>query len=147
MILPLYLAAISPLQADALEKADQAYCDSPASGQPTRYCLADRRYERELAKHAALLPKARRAAQEQRREIRRFAALNAGVTLAGDPAAVLEMAQKAWTASYRADCRAVGLSSATGNAGTGGVTADLECRADRLAERSLFLKSVYGLGD
>lgn len=65
------------------------------------------------------------------------------MTFKGDPVAALESSQKLWEKSFSADCGIVGLSLATGNAGTEGVTAGLECEADRIFERVKFLKRTY----
>ncbi len=146
-ILFLLIAMALPIQTIDATTRDEAYCATPDSGQPMRFCLADRRYERLKANLAALLPKARRAAQEQRRAILEFSRRNGGVTLDGNPVTVLDRAQRAWEVSYVADCSVFALSRATGGAGTEGVTAQQECNADRIAERIGFLKTIYVLGD
>lgn len=147
MILTLLLAAASPMQADDATKRDEAYCAASDSGQPERFCLADRRYMRGESELADLLPQVHRATKDSRREIADFTKRIGGVSLRGDPVAALEKAQKAWEASYAADCGVVGLQVATGNGGTEGPTAQLECSADRIAERIGFLKTIYDLRD
>lgn len=147
MIFALMLAALSMAQADDAAQRDAAYCSSGASDQPGRLCLADRRYERGKRELAALLPLARRAAEDNRREIDDFSKRIGGVTLEGDPIAALIKAQKIWEASHAADCGLIGLQSATGNGGTEGPTAELECLADRVAQRVRFLKDAYSLGE
>ncbi len=147
MILVLLLFAQSPGVAGENTAREIAFCSGSQSTQPLRFCLADRRYERLKAEVAALLPKARRAAQMQRREILEFSRRNGGVTLDGSPVTALDRAQRAWEVSYVADCGVFALSRATGNAGTEGVTAMQDCYADRIAERIGFLKTIYVLGD
>lgn len=148
MILAVMLAAMSMAQADDdAAQRDEAYCSSCASGQPSRLCLADRRYERIKSELAALLPQARRAAENSRREIADFSKRIGDVSLEGNPVAALAKAQRAWEVSYAADCSVVGLQMATGNGGTEGPTARLECLADHIEQRVRFLKDIYFLGD
>lgn len=118
---------------------ESAYCRGSDSGQPFGFCLADRKHERAERDLAKAIAKARRGAIKQKQEIGR----SGPVTLAGDPLRMLDLSQKAWEKSYRADCLAAGLSVATGNAGTEGVTTNLECEAVRIFERARFLDRLF----
>lgn len=128
-------------------QAEIDYCSGQGSGQPFRLCLADQKHERAERELKPLLIKVRAAAISQRNAIAEFAKQTGSVTLEGDPATAFETSQELWKKSFAADCGAVGLSRATGNAGTEGVTAELECEADRTFERIAFLKRAYDIKD
>jgi hypothetical protein len=143
---------VSPTENGANElggsaQAEIDFCNGPNSDQPYLFCLSDRRYERGERELKALLPKVRAAALAQRSDIAEFNAKQGRVTLEGDPLRAFESSQRLWEKSFVADCRASGLSQATGNAGTQGVSTELECEADRIFERIDFLKRTYGVGD
>ena len=131
-------------QADGAEptKQDQAFCDSDKGTQPFRFCIADRMHERAQRQLATAIAQARRAAVQQKRGIAEFRRSMGGVTLNGDPVLELEASQRAWERSYRADCHLLGLGSATGNAGTEGVTTMVQCEADRIQQRVQFLQKA-----
>ncbi|WBY08407.1 lysozyme inhibitor LprI family protein [Sphingomonas sp. 7/4-4] len=128
---------------DANTKQEIAFCASKENIQPYRFCLVDQRYERARKELAVALIDARRAAIAKRREIAESRRLGIGVTLSGDPVRALQLSQRAWERSYRADCYVVGLGVATGNAGTQGVTTDWECEMHRVLDRVAFLKKAF----
>ncbi|WP_445191728.1 lysozyme inhibitor LprI family protein [Sphingomonas sp. Tas61C01] len=141
MILPVMLMLQA---ADAARESTPSEIDlCSESDQGLRFCLADKLHAR--AEHAMdiALASARRSATVQKREIADFSTKNGGVTLSGDPVRALVASQSAWERSYRADCLVVGLGVATGNAGTEGVTSNLNCEANRILDRVAFLNQTY----
>ncbi|MET3709919.1 uncharacterized protein YecT (DUF1311 family) [Sphingomonas trueperi] len=132
-------------QADGVErtKEDEAFCSSDKSGQPYRFCMADREHARAERQLVVAFARARRAAVEQKRRIDAFRRSTGDVTLLGNPMLVLETSQRVWERSFRADCHLLGLASATGNAGTEGVTASLKCEVDRIQQRVQFLEQAF----
>lgn len=128
-------------------QAEIDYCSKEDSDQPLRFCLADQKHERAQRALTQQLEKARLGATAQRKAIAEFTKQIGGTTIEGDPITALEASQLLWEKSFAADCLAVGLSRATGNAGTEGVTAKLECEADRTFERIEFLKRTYVIED
>ena len=119
------------------------FCSGPSSTQPFRFCLADQKSERAKRQLTSALASARLAAANQKVEIARYVRSFGGVTLTGDPVRALDASQRAWERSYRADCHVVGLTVATGNAGTEGVTTNAMCEADRILERVSFLNDAF----
>ena len=129
------------------ELHELSYCMSGESGQPFRFCLNDRRWERGRVELDAVLKKVSAAIESQDRTLREYTKSSGGVTFVAMAKKSFHNSQKLWEKSYAADCTLVGISMRTGSAGTEGVTANWGCEADRILERVAFLRRTYDLSD
>ena len=129
------------------ELHELSYCMSDENGQPFRFCLNNRRWERGRVELDAALKNISAAIETQDRTLREFTKISGGVTFVAKAKKSFHSSQKLWGKSYAADCTLVGISMRTGNAGTEGVTANWGCEADRILERVAFLRRTYDLSD
>ena len=126
---------------------DDEYCSSDDNSAPYRFCLAERRFDRASEELDRLIPMIRLTAMNRRESLSEFAEKFGDVTLEGDPVDAFDASQQAWEVSYRADCELIGIMTATGNAGTEGVTARVDCEAERVEQRIAHLKTIYEMED